>query len=199
WCAYGSDFPPNAVDNSSGGYDLKGTPPFIITTSAGTAEVNAYTYSGGTITALTDATGCPGVLCGKDGEAAGLLNCCVTGTTNCSGVCKAISTYTTNDGACTGICATAYVQSRNECDAVVNSRYSTYYNSGCTAGCMASRDPTCQPETVIWSGLNAPSGALTEVLDKCCGDCAARQYARCWVTRPETAGLNYLHTCHCCN
>jgi hypothetical protein len=86
-CVYGSDFPPNAIDNSSGGYALRGSPPFIITTSSGTTAVSAKTYSGGTITALTDATGCPGVLCGKDGETAGLLNCCVTGITNCSGMC----------------------------------------------------------------------------------------------------------------
>ncbi|MDR0582184.1 MAG: hypothetical protein LBG31_04375, partial [Prevotellaceae bacterium] len=56
WCAYGSDFPPNAIDYSSGGYALRGSPPFIITTSSGTTEVNANTFSGGTITALTDAT-----------------------------------------------------------------------------------------------------------------------------------------------
>ncbi|MDR3185086.1 MAG: hypothetical protein LBT49_06760 [Prevotellaceae bacterium] len=96
WCAYGSDFPPNAVDDGSGGYDLKGTPPFIVTTAAGTVEVNANTYSGGTITALTDATGCPGILCGKDGEAPGLLNCCATGTMNCNGTCL------TNCNSCAG-------------------------------------------------------------------------------------------------
>jgi hypothetical protein len=88
WCAYGSDFPPNAVENGSGGYTLKGSPPFILTTSNGPATVTTNTYSGGTITAITDATGCPGVLCGKDGESAGLLNCCATGTTNCDGTCK---------------------------------------------------------------------------------------------------------------
>jgi hypothetical protein len=87
WCAYGSDFPPNAVE-TSGAYTLKGSPPFFITTAAGTAEVSAKTYTGGTITAVTDATGCPGVLCGKDGETAGLLNCCVDGTVNCDGSCK---------------------------------------------------------------------------------------------------------------
>jgi hypothetical protein len=86
WCAYGSDFPPNAIE-TSGTYTLKGSPPVIITTAYGTAEVSARTYTGGTITALTDATGCPGVLCGKNGESAGLLNCCVTGTTNCEGTC----------------------------------------------------------------------------------------------------------------
>ncbi|MDR3134101.1 MAG: hypothetical protein LBU42_08820 [Prevotellaceae bacterium] len=135
WCAYGSNFPPNAVDNTSGGYDLRGTPPFIITTSAGTTEVNAYTYSGGTITALTDATGCPGALCGKNNESSGLLNCCINGTTNCSGTCKTDSTYTTNDGECTGSCNTAYIQLRDQCGTVINAKYSTYANESCMDGC----------------------------------------------------------------
>jgi hypothetical protein len=135
WCAYGSDFPPNAIDNSSGGYALRGSPPFIITTSSGTTEVNANTFSGGTITALTDATGYPGALCGKNGEAAGLLNCCVYGTTNCSGTCKTNTTYTTNDGACTGECTKKYIMLRNQCSTVVNSQYDTFTTKDCTAGC----------------------------------------------------------------
>ena len=135
WCAYGSDYPPNAIDNSSGGYALRGSPPFIITTSAGTTEVNATNYSGGTITALTDATGCPGALCGKNGEAAGLLNCCAYGTTNCSGACKTTGTYTTNDGACTGACKTAYKMLRNQCGGVMDTQFGTYASDACELGC----------------------------------------------------------------
>jgi hypothetical protein len=135
WCAYGSDYPPNAIDNSSGGYALRGSPPFIITTSSGTTEVTATTFSGGTITALTDATGCPGALCGKNGEAAGLLNCCVYGTANCNGACTTTGTYTTNDGACAETCYTAYVQQRNQCGDVINSKYSTYSTTGCSSSC----------------------------------------------------------------
>jgi hypothetical protein len=116
WCVYGSDFPPNAVENS-GGYTLKGSPLFIIN---GSTEWSENTYSGGEITTLTDATGCPGVFCGKNGEALGLLNCCTTGTTNCSGICKINGTYTTNDGTCAGTCNTAYVQQRNQCGVVIN-------------------------------------------------------------------------------
>ncbi|MDR0695141.1 MAG: hypothetical protein LBF81_07580 [Prevotellaceae bacterium] len=135
WCAYGSDYPPNAKDNSSGGYTLRGTLPFIVTTSAGTTEVKANTYSGGTITALTDATGCPGVWCGKNGEAPGLLDCCATGTTNCSGTCKTNGTYTTNDGACASACKTAYKRVRNQCGVVVSTSSETYSNSSCYTNC----------------------------------------------------------------
>ena len=143
WCAYGSDYPPNAVDNSSGGYALKGSPPFIITTSAGTTEVNATTFSGGTITALTDATGCPGVLCGKNNESSGLLNCCAYGTTNCSRTCKTTLTYTTNDGACAGTCNTAYVRLPNQCGTVINATYGTYTNTACTTPNYTTKDGAC--------------------------------------------------------
>jgi hypothetical protein len=134
WCAYGSDFPPNAVDNGSS-YTLKGSPPFIVTTDSGTFQVSTKTYSGSTITALTDATGCPGVLCGKNGQSAGLLNCCATGTTNCSGTCTTTSTYTTNDGACTDECFKAYTQLRNQCGEVINAKLNQYENTACRNGC----------------------------------------------------------------
>ncbi|MDR0694888.1 MAG: hypothetical protein LBF81_06285 [Prevotellaceae bacterium] len=58
WCAYGSDYPPNATINN-GTYTLKGTPPFTINTSI---TENGASYSGGCITSLTDKTGCPGII-----------------------------------------------------------------------------------------------------------------------------------------
>jgi hypothetical protein len=136
-CVYGSDFPPNAKDNGSGGYDLRGSPPFIINN---TIEWHAETYTGSEITALTDATGSPGVWCGRHGESAGLLNCCVPGTTNCSGTCKTNGTYTTQDGACAGTCNTAYVQLRNQCEEVINSKFSTYTDAKCTTSCALTEN-----------------------------------------------------------
>ena len=183
WCAYGSDYPPNAIDNSSGSYALRGSPPFIVTTSAGTTAVNTTTYSGGTITALTDVTGCPGVLCGKNGESAGLLGCCVTGSSNCSGTCKSTGTYTTNDGACTGACNTAYIQLRNQCGQVVNASYGTYNKTTCSAACGA------QPG-------NCPGTHATVANTATCR------------TRCTNGGYKYYHvvnnsngtvSCNCCN
>jgi hypothetical protein len=130
WCAYGSDFPPNAIDNSSGGYALKGSLPFVITTSSGTTEISVKTYSGGTITALTDATGCPGVLCGKNTEPAGLLNCCAYGTTNCSGTCKTNTTYTIS-GNCTS-CGYRQLLTYNQCGLIAEA---TTPDATCTSGC----------------------------------------------------------------
>jgi hypothetical protein len=95
WCVYGSDFPPNAVDDG-GGYILRGSLPFKITTTSGTLEVHAYGYTGSTVTAITDATGEPGILCGGENESAGLLNCCKNGLKNCDGTCKITCTAIKN-------------------------------------------------------------------------------------------------------
>jgi hypothetical protein len=78
WCAHGSDFPPNAVE-SGGVYTLKGTPPFIVTTASGNVQVPGYTFAGGDILELTDATGCPGVFCGKNGDPSDPTDCWLPG------------------------------------------------------------------------------------------------------------------------
>ncbi|MDR0581342.1 MAG: hypothetical protein LBG31_00080, partial [Prevotellaceae bacterium] len=58
WCAYALNYPPRAVINAAGGYDLKGTPPFTVN---GTTLGNTVTtYGAGTcITTLSDATNNP--------------------------------------------------------------------------------------------------------------------------------------------
>jgi hypothetical protein len=112
WCAYGSDFPPNAIQSGSV-YNLKGSPPFIITISSGTVQESSKTFSGGTILALTDATGCPGVLCGKNGEAPGLLGCC-DGTTNCSETCRTDTTYQVK-GKCLTSCHRRNADNYDQC------------------------------------------------------------------------------------
>ena len=57
WCAYGSDYPPNATVNAGGGYTLRGTAPFTIN---GSQTHNATDFDAGTcITSITDPTGRP--------------------------------------------------------------------------------------------------------------------------------------------
>jgi hypothetical protein len=57
-CVYASDWPPNAILQSGGGYALKGTPPFTIN---GTIIEPSHAFGAGTcITSITDSTGCPG-------------------------------------------------------------------------------------------------------------------------------------------
>jgi len=59
WCAFATDCPPRAMYNN-GAYALKGTPPFEITSNNGSETTTNRNITAGTITAITDATKCPG-------------------------------------------------------------------------------------------------------------------------------------------
>jgi hypothetical protein len=80
WCAYGSDYPPNAASYSGGTYTLKGTQPFAIN---GT-PVNSDKFTG-VINSMTDATGCPGGV-GRDVEHNGGI--CAPGLTAVGSYCR---------------------------------------------------------------------------------------------------------------
>ena len=57
WCAYGSDYPPNAVTNAGGGYMLRGSKPFTIN---GALSIDSETFGAGTcIISIADLTGRP--------------------------------------------------------------------------------------------------------------------------------------------
>ncbi|MDR3133194.1 MAG: hypothetical protein LBU42_04135 [Prevotellaceae bacterium] len=126
WCAYVSDYPPNAKITTgtynNGTYTLKGTQPFTIN---GSITVNANTYSG-SITSITDATQCSGYRCSLRDEAVGAIGCCAglitlgsycrdlaadaASTFSCSGVVIEVknapiggSTWATANSACTNI------------------------------------------------------------------------------------------------
>jgi hypothetical protein len=63
WCAYVSDYPPNAEITrgtaTNGTYTLHGTYPFTIN---GTYTTSASSYTGTLITSITDKTDCPGII-----------------------------------------------------------------------------------------------------------------------------------------
>jgi hypothetical protein len=66
-CAYATDFPPGAYYTTPTSVDFKGTLPFYITYNDGTtvtvtSKTNYTPISGKTITAVTDATACPGII-----------------------------------------------------------------------------------------------------------------------------------------
>ncbi|MDR0582448.1 MAG: hypothetical protein LBG31_05755 [Prevotellaceae bacterium] len=91
WCAYGSDYPPNATMNNGGVYTLRGTQPFVINNSV----ISGNTFTG-TIHSLTDATGCPG---GIERDVADNGGVCLPGLTAVGGYCRDLvadnaSTYT---------------------------------------------------------------------------------------------------------
>jgi hypothetical protein len=81
WCAYVSDYPPNAASYRDGSYTFKGTKPFIVN---GTS-VNDNKYAVTKITSLTDATGCPGGV-GRDVIHNG--GTCTSGLTSIGSYCR---------------------------------------------------------------------------------------------------------------
>jgi uncharacterized protein (TIGR02145 family) len=63
WCAYGSDYPPNATFDK-GTYTFNGTTDFIISNPAQTLTTKTIAKGSLTVnssTTFTDATGCPGI------------------------------------------------------------------------------------------------------------------------------------------
>jgi hypothetical protein len=67
WCAYTSDCPPGAYYTTPTNVNFKGTLPFYITYNDGaavtvTSKTNYTPASGKTITSVTDATACPGII-----------------------------------------------------------------------------------------------------------------------------------------
>ncbi len=104
WCAYATDYPPNATINAAGGYTLHGTAPFTVNGSQLGAGVR--TYSGACITSITDPTGCPGLLPAAPtvtttNPAAVCAGSGVTLTANVSGGTTTANTYTWNIGGAT--------------------------------------------------------------------------------------------------
>ncbi|MDR0694494.1 MAG: hypothetical protein LBF81_04240, partial [Prevotellaceae bacterium] len=159
--------------------------PFIIN---GTTEWTANTYSDGVITTLTDATGCPGVLCGKKDEASGLLDCCAYGTTNCGGTCKENGNHTTNDGVCTGTCNTAYVQLRDQCGNVLNAQYGTRTSTACVSGCVALKGNCSKSNWLLGGNIDESHCA------RFCGAMGNKYYTY-WTDNYEQIG----RYCNCCD
>jgi len=85
WCAFATDYPPNIGRNDDGVYTLRGTQSFV---------VNGSTIAGkqtsGSVSSLTDATGCPGCIAEQNFKITGssvTIPCCPN-LTAVSGVCR---------------------------------------------------------------------------------------------------------------
>jgi autotransporter translocation and assembly factor TamB len=130
-CAYATDFPPNAT-NQNGTYTLKGTPPFIIN---GSATVTGRTYSGGTITTLTDATQCPG---GVPRDAAHDGADCAPNLTSVGSYCRDLVADDARSVPCSG----SQIETRNNHDGS-----GTWTAAPCPSGW---RLPTSNEAVCIW-------------------------------------------------
>ena len=84
WCAYVTDYPPNAVVQGNNSYTLRGSQPFVI--NGTTLPVSQTTYSG-TITSFTDATGAPGLFPATLDEKPNGMGCVAGLLENVNGLC----------------------------------------------------------------------------------------------------------------
>jgi hypothetical protein len=145
WCAYATDYPPNATDGA-GAYVLHGSPPFVV--NGDTLGDGVRTYAG-CITALTDATGCPGLL-PATGPAVGTLAAtpspvCESDTLTLEASATDAALYSFDNGASW---QTSHIYK-------VSPVTATTYNvlvknsSGCTATLAAATTVTISPAPVI--------------------------------------------------
>jgi len=82
WCAFATDYPPNATLLSGNTYTLKGTPPFTYTTANGTFTTIERIYDGvDCITSITDATKNPEGIVGSAFNAGAITSSSVNYTT----------------------------------------------------------------------------------------------------------------------
>jgi hypothetical protein len=131
------------------------------------------------------------VFCGKNGEAPGLLNCCATGTIDCNGTCVTAGTYTTNDGACTDLCNTAYVQLRNTCGDTIDPRYDTFEQPLCAVTCRAERSTDCWDTAQEVGILQYASGINIDKMCQCNAD--GYKYFNYNITN---GGRTYCYRCN---
>jgi hypothetical protein len=127
---------------------------------------------------------------GSKGQASDATCGCASGTTPCNNVCTTSSTYTKDDGACTGACNRAYVRQYDQCGKVINAMYSTYTKSTCTSGCI-TYDQSCYNN----GGVDITSVGTASSRDVCQTYCivgapsGTKRYGYGWGTD--------THTCWC--
>jgi hypothetical protein len=84
WCAYVTDYPPHAEAAGGNSYTLHGSPPFEVNGTKLGSNVNTYS---GTITALTDATGTPGIFPAAAGQRPNEVGCAAGLLVSTTGIC----------------------------------------------------------------------------------------------------------------
>ena len=200
WCAYGSDYPPNATVNAGGGYTLHGTLPFTINGST----VNTTTFGAGTcITSITDPTGRP------DGFAETpaitevpsptiCYNTAATLTASISSGTTTAMTYTWNiDENITSTTAST----KTSQILTVNTTYTVQAlnANGCTSnmssGTIYILSPKLSGESPNECGCaNSLINCGTICLTECCDDCA--DWTTCGFKQiaPKTAGPMYTYS-----
>jgi hypothetical protein len=195
WCAYASDYPPNATENNNY-YDLHGSPPFVIN---GNITETSKTYTGGCIEQLTDATGCPGevpTLPEVIDFTASASSVCAGSSVTLSASANSVTTEFSFDGGVVWLPATpagtATVATASVAPAT-NTAYTVHVRSwaGCTATSTVTHPVTVHPlPAATFSNAPATACAGTSVTVVASGGgsyCFTHTCSNC-VHNPYTTG-----------
>jgi hypothetical protein len=175
WCAYGSDYPPNAKVNAGGGYTLRGTKPFTIN---GVPNHNSATFGAGTcITSITDPTGRP------DGFAEMPAVTGANSPSRCSAGAVTLS-VTASDGITTGSMTYTWTIGSNSYTTTTNSYTTGSLSSSAAYTVKVKNANNCESNTVSGNitinnpGTNGQSAACGCVsgTTNCSGTCITNNY-----------------------
>jgi hypothetical protein len=188
-------------------WDIGGSQDSNQTNSYTTASLSAGTTYSVTATNANNCESSPatGMITvnypGTDGQAAHPMCGCAEGMTDCSGTCTRSDYYTTNDGACTGFCRTAYVQLRDPCGAVVCAAESTYIEPTCLLPCSPRYDPGFFENKYVGSGYvrdnyrELPNDTSVQTETTCMTRCFSEMLPT--ATRVWNYGVKSLFDCYC--
>ncbi|MDR0582064.1 MAG: hypothetical protein LBG31_03770 [Prevotellaceae bacterium] len=180
WCVIALNYPPQAVIKATGGYDLKGTPPFTV--NGVPLAATATTYGAGTcITSLSDATNNPaGIVPALPTVAT------VTASTLCAGGTSLLTatlgggttsamTYSWNIG---GSPSTTSVNTKTTQTLNANTAFTvTVTNAyGCTSAQKTGAISISSPAT---SGNTANACGCASGLTDCSGTCLSLSCTNC--------------------
>jgi hypothetical protein len=181
WCAYVSDYPPHAEATSGNNYTLHGSPPFEVNGTKLGNSVNTYS---GTIIALTDATGAPGIFPAAAGTQPNERGCAAGLVENSAGICVAPSAVGCNSNTL-NLGVTSFTAGSEI--TIVGNGISQIWSRPVTA-------TGCQKETFNGGTTNAPS-ADCRTTPGYAGDyfsgCAVLQYADVLCPAPWRVPTHY--------
>jgi uncharacterized protein (TIGR02145 family) len=206
WCAYALDMPPTAALITAGGYNLKGSPPFIV--NGATLGAGVTTFGPGTcITSLTDATGNPDYILPELPRITSVYstticyNTSANLTTTASGGTTTAMTYTWNIG---GVSSTTTAPNKATGNIAATTTYTvTARNAnGCTSAVSAVGTITVRPEfkagTISSAGqaicYNEAPNAITSTAAATGGDNSISYQWRCNSSETITSANGAAYT-----
>ncbi len=193
WCAFATDYPPNAATYNNGIYALRGTAPFVIN---GMQTSNNKIYSSGTINTITDATGCPGWI---ERDVPTSSGTCRTNLTLVGGYCRDLNA----DGA------VKITGCGNELEVELINRTAKYSYGSAITGCPSGWRIATRAEVICFANnslcstiggcsvayVTTTAGSWGHLANlSWCTNCSAYEY----LSMPHTSSGDWCGECNTC-